>query len=159
MSIVGDRHEGVAHIFARQVAADHQPVGLQGRHVLHRMDGDVDAARSQRLLDLAGEEALAADLLQRAVEHPVAGGLDHHDLEGGFGKAVRLHQPVAGFVGLRERQWRAARADLQRRGGVGHLHEQSLARDMRPRNGVPGGAGRRELDIGSQATLKGVPEE
>ena len=36
-------------------------------------------AGEQRLLDLAGEEALAADLAERPVLHPVAGGLDRHD--------------------------------------------------------------------------------
>ena len=45
-------------------AGDGEAVGLQRRHVLHRVHGDVDRAGGQRLLDLAGEEALAAELGQ-----------------------------------------------------------------------------------------------
>jgi hypothetical protein len=74
------REEGVARILARQQAADDQARRQQGGHVLHGMDGEIDAALHQRLLDLLGEEALAADLLQLAVLHPVAGGADDGDL-------------------------------------------------------------------------------
>ena len=81
------------------------------------MDGDVDALIEQRVLDLAGEQALAADLAQRAVQHAVAGGLDDHDLEGVGGQVMRGGQPVARFMRLRERQRRAARADPK--GAVG----------------------------------------
>jgi hypothetical protein len=59
------------------------------------MDGDVDAAVQQRLFDLAGEQALAADVLQRAVEDLVAGDLDHHDLERRFGQVEGGHQAGA----------------------------------------------------------------
>ena len=47
--------------------SDGEARGLQRRHVLHRVDGDVDPPAGQRLLDLAGEEALAA-------ERPTAAG-------------------------------------------------------------------------------------
>ena len=119
-AVEGD--EGVAHVLARQVDAQHQPLGLARRHVLHRMHRQVDAARQQALLDLAGEEALAPDLLEGAVEHAVAGGLDDDDLEGVPGQVVGDHQAVPGLVGLGQRQGRAAGADAQRlgRGGQGH---------------------------------------
>jgi hypothetical protein len=44
--------------------------------------GDVDAAVQQRVVDLLGEQALAADVGERLVEDLVARGLDDHDLEG-----------------------------------------------------------------------------
>ena len=71
------RDEGVAHILARQVAVEHQPLGLQ-RSACPSSNAPRCRSRpgQQRLLDLAGEQALAADLLQRPVLHPVAGGLD-----------------------------------------------------------------------------------
>ena len=47
-----------------------RPVGLQRRHVLHRVHGDVDRAGGQRLLDLAGEEPLAAELAPAAGPAP-----------------------------------------------------------------------------------------
>ena len=45
------------------------------------MDGKIDRARKQRLLDLLGEQALAADLGQRPVADPVAGRRDGDDLD------------------------------------------------------------------------------
>ena len=127
-AVEGD--EGVAHVLARQVAGDREAVRLERRHVLHRMHGDVDLAGEQRVLDLAREQALAADLRQRPVEHPVAGGLDHDDLEGGLGQVVRGHQARARLARLGERQRAAARADAQRpvrRGRVdGHRGRRSL---------------------------------
>jgi secondary thiamine-phosphate synthase enzyme len=78
------------------------------------MHRDVDAAGQQVLLDLAREQALAADLLQRAVQHGVAGGLDDDDLEGGLWQVEGRGQTVAGFVGLGQGEGRAAGADAQR---------------------------------------------
>ena len=43
------------------------PGGKHRRHVLHRMDGEIDRAFGKRLLDLLGEEAFAADLGQGPV--------------------------------------------------------------------------------------------
>jgi hypothetical protein len=42
------RDEGIAHILAREVAVQQQPLGLQRRHVLHRMHRDVDGPVQQR---------------------------------------------------------------------------------------------------------------
>ena len=58
------------------MAAMTRPGGQHGRHVLQRVDGAVDAAVEQGLLDLLGEQALAADLQQPAVLDAVAGGGD-----------------------------------------------------------------------------------
>ena len=68
--------EGVARVLALGDRGDDQARRQLGRHVLHRMDGAVDAAVQQRLLDLLGEQPLAADLQQPAVLHAVAGGGD-----------------------------------------------------------------------------------
>ena len=45
------------------------------------MHREVDRAGEQRLLDLLGEQALAADLRQRPVADHVAGGADDLDLD------------------------------------------------------------------------------
>ena len=81
------------------------------------MDRDIDRAIQQRLFDLAREQALAADFLQRLVEDLVPRHLDHHDLEGILGQGKGRHQAAARLVRLPEGQRRAAGADLQ--GGVG----------------------------------------
>lgn len=78
------------------------------------MNRDVDPAIEQGLLDFLGEEPLAADFRQGPVLDPVAGGLDDNDLERVFGKRMGRHQPVAGFMSLRQRQLAASRADAQR---------------------------------------------
>ena len=83
------------------------------------MDGKLDGALQQRLLDLLGEQALAADLVQLAVLDPVAGGADDHDL--GFGQVGPGGlQPVADQMGLGQRQRTAARADAQGPNPSGH---------------------------------------
>jgi hypothetical protein len=109
-TVIGAADEGVAGILAFRDGGDGQAGGLFGRHVLHGMDGDVDAAVQQGLLDLLGEQGLAADLHQAAVLDLVAGGDDldqHHLLErqvhgGGDGP---LHHP-----GLGQRQGAASGA-------------------------------------------------
>ena len=71
------RNEGVAHILTRRNGRDGQARRQLTRHVLHRVDGAIDAAVEQGLLDLLGEELLAADLEQAAVLDAVARGGDH----------------------------------------------------------------------------------
>src|SRR5436190_4738416 len=82
------------------------------------MDGAINSAIQQRLLDFLGEEALAADLQQAAILDAVTGGGDADQRSGllrlgrcraeGGGDGA-LHHP-----GLGERQLRAARADADR---------------------------------------------
>ena len=105
--------EGVARILARQEGGELEPVRQHRRHVLGGMHGDVDAAGEQRLLDLLGEQALAAGLRQRPVLDAVAAGRDHHDLERVLRQAMRRHQPRARLMRLRQRQRAAARSDPQ----------------------------------------------
>ena len=52
------------------------PGGSVGLQVLQAVHREVDPAIGQRLVDLLGEQALAADLGQAAVLHRVAGGAD-----------------------------------------------------------------------------------
>ena len=73
--------EGVAHVLARQDRRDRQAVGQRRRHVLHGMHGEIDRAVEQRLLDLLGEQPLAARFAQRPVLDAVAGRFDDDDLE------------------------------------------------------------------------------
>ena len=50
--------------------------GELGLEVLQAVHGEVDPAIEQRLVDLLGEQALAADLGEAAVLHRVACGAD-----------------------------------------------------------------------------------
>jgi hypothetical protein len=104
------------------------------------MHRDVDAAIQQRLLDLAGEQALAADFLQRLVEDLVAGDLDHRDREGGLGQVEGGHQAGARLVRLGQRQGRSTGADFQGCGGRGECvsHGQALALSGWPDNSEHG---------------------
>ena len=54
----------------------------------------IDRAGEQRLLDLLGEQPLAADLRQRPVLDAVAGGLDDDDARTSSRQAVRRRQPA-----------------------------------------------------------------
>jgi hypothetical protein len=74
------------------------------------MDGNVDAARQQRILDFLGEQALAADFREGAVLNPVAGGFDDVDFgvgQGGMGGFQRRFHHFR----LRQGKRRTARAD------------------------------------------------
>ena len=75
------------------------------------MDGAVDTVRpGRRLLDLLGEQPLAADLGQRAVLDPVARG--GHGDEDGLALAAKGGGDRGAHVpGLGERELRASGAD------------------------------------------------
>ncbi len=77
------------------------------------MHAQVDLAREKGVLDLLGEEPLAADFREGAVGDAVAAGLDHPDGDGGGVEAVGPGDQVAHQVGLGESQGRAAGADAQ----------------------------------------------
>ena len=109
--------KGIAHIFAWQIAIQHQPLGLQRWHILHRMHGDIDAARQKRLFNLAGEQALTANLFQGAVQNLVARHLDDDDFKGLERQGKGHRKARARLMRLRQSQRRAACADVQ--GAVG----------------------------------------
>ncbi len=64
--------KGVAHVGAREHGRDGDSLGQHGRQVLHRMDGEIDRAGKKRLVDLLGEQTLAAELAERPVLDAVA---------------------------------------------------------------------------------------
>ncbi|MNY10841.1 hypothetical protein D3C86_1438400 [compost metagenome] len=112
--------EAVAGVLAFGHGGDGQAGGLFGGDVLHRVDGDVDAAVEQGLLDLLGEQGLAADFQQAAVLNAVAGGddLDQGDqgFDVGLGHAERAADGALHHAGLGQRQPGAAGADAKKRG-------------------------------------------
>src|SRR5690606_36630743 len=99
----------VARILALGGGRHGQAGGQLGRHVLHAVHREVGLAVEQRLLDLLDEQALAADLGQRAVDDAVAGGLDDEELDGEAGGG--RDQAIADVVGLPEGELAAAGRD------------------------------------------------
>ena len=74
------------------------------------MHGEIDRAGQQRLVDLLGEQALAAEIAQRSGD-AVAGGGDDAELDVALAQAMRRHQQRADMARLPERERAAARAD------------------------------------------------
>ena len=105
----------VAGILAGQRAGEDDAGGQLGFQVLQAVHGEVDAAVQQRLVDLLGEQALAAEVGQAAVLHRIAGGAD----DGGFGGSVGS-QGVDHQAGLDQGERRASGADAQGWHGSGH---------------------------------------
>ena len=103
--------EGVAHIFARQVAGDGEAVREPRRQVLRRMHREIDRAGEKRAIDLLREEAFAARLRQRPVLDRVARRPDDAELETLRGAAEHRAEARLRLVRLRERQRAAPRAD------------------------------------------------
>ncbi len=108
------RQESVANIFSRQKSRQRKAVRQNCRHILGRMNSDINTPVEQRFLDFLGEKTLAANFGQRSVLNAVAGGLDDLDFNCLFRKTVRRHEPVAGLVGLRQCQRTAPCSDTQR---------------------------------------------
>ncbi len=119
------------------------PGGSVGLQVLQGMHGEIDAAVVQRLMDLLGEQPLAADIGEAAVLHRIAGGADRVFLEH---VEVAQHRAEGAQHGeerlrLHERQRARARADTQRqqaamrRDGrrLGEAHDLTLEHDPSPR--------------------------
>ena len=101
--------EGVARILAAQHRGEREGLRQLHRHVLERVHGEVGAPVEQRHLQLLGEQALAADLVERAVEHPVALGGHAEDLD--LAAGVGIAQPLLHVQGLPHRETALARGD------------------------------------------------
>jgi hypothetical protein len=73
------------------------------------MDGDIDAALEQGVLDCLGERAVAAKLHKRDIAHLVANGFDFDQ----FDWPIRVEgaQQIRDVMSLPERERTAARAD------------------------------------------------
>src|SRR5262249_56087583 len=80
------------------------------------MEGKGDGAGEERLLDLFGEEALAAGVGERPAADPVAGGVNRLERDRVGGKRVRGGEALAHELRLRERERAAARTDDEREG-------------------------------------------
>ena len=74
-------HERVARILALGDRREREAVGHVHRHVLQRMHGEVGAAVRHRQLELLDEEALAADVGERPVQHAIALGRHAEQLD------------------------------------------------------------------------------
>ena len=117
------RDPGVARVFALHHAGQCEALGQLHGHVLERMHGDVGAALFQRGFQLFHEQALAADLAQRAVQDLVA--LGGHAQQGD-GVAARLQQGLDVF-GLPQGQAAFAGGDGDgKTGGGGWAHGVEL---------------------------------
>lgn len=66
------RHERIARVLALHDRGKREAFRQRHRHVLQRMHGEIGSAVGQRGLQFLHEQALAADLRQRAIENLVA---------------------------------------------------------------------------------------
>ena len=103
--------EDIAHVLPLQVGPDVEPVRQCRRHILGRVDGDVQPAVAETILDLLREQALAAHFGQRPVLDAVAGGGHDLDGEGILRQRMGLHEPGTDLLRLRQGQLAATRAD------------------------------------------------
>ena len=87
-----------------------RPVGVERGHVLRGVDGDVDPAVEQCLLELLDEHAAAADLTERPRSVTVAGGGDGYERDLDPGPPHRLRRAL----GLDESEPTAAGTDAQK---------------------------------------------
>ena len=96
-------------IGALRYGGDGQTLGKLGGKVLHAVDREIDAPVEQGFFNFFGEQAFAADFVERDVENLVAGGFD--DLDAAFGAA--RFQTFPDIVRLPERKLRASGPDDQ----------------------------------------------
>src|SRR5205085_7446609 len=99
--------ESIARVVPREVRAHRESLGVRGGHVLRRVDGDVDPAGEQCLLDLLDEDAAGADLPEGTRAVAVAGGGDRD--EGDLVPAATENRSCE--LRLREGEPRPARPD------------------------------------------------
>ncbi|MCY1005502.1 hypothetical protein OV079_07930 [Nannocystis pusilla] len=114
----GAEDEGVAGVLPRRGADDGEAGVQMPGQVLHAVDGEVDGAGGELLLDGVDEQALAADLVERPVLDPVALGGDVDELDDEV-VAPGGAQPVADVMRLPQRQLGGAGSDPQRTVEVG----------------------------------------
>lgn len=108
----------------RAVSAGSTLSGRGQASYLHGVHGDVDAAVQQRVVNLLGEQALAANVGQRLVQDLVAGGLDDDDLQGALlvelGEGLLRKGKGKGQLArwVRSREARANREGAPKRGAA-----------------------------------------
>ena len=106
--------EGVARVLALGDGGDDQAVGSTRPACPSANGPRVDAAVQQRLLDLLGEQALAADLHQAAVLDAVAGGGDDAPATAASSPPSAAAMRRAASSGLGQGELGAAGADADR---------------------------------------------
>jgi len=109
----GDQH--IPWIFALGDGAEGE-IGLiderlGDRDVLEGVDGEVDGAFEQGALELLGEDAFAAELVEGLVDDGVAGGLEDDQLDGEVFVFVDFFQGGGDELGLGLGEERAACAE------------------------------------------------
>ena len=117
-------------IFPRRHRRQHDAVAAcaVGRSFM-RMDGGVDAPVQQGFVQLLGEQALAAGILQPAIGDAVAAGDEALDRDGSRPRRSAAPACAATRRDLRQRQRRAARAQLQHHGhsATGGMDDRMLS--------------------------------
>ncbi len=145
---VGGEHGDVVRLLALRHCRQAQPRRALETQVLIRMDGKVDLALEQRIIDLGGEEFLAIDRRQRPVLDAIAAGLDAHQFDAE--PRVQALETVRNGGALCTCQQRAARAQLDETGG--HASNETEGREIFPAVRVRGvGAERRSSAFSAQA--------
>mmetsp|Transcript_15050 Transcript_15050/g.35640 ORF Transcript_15050/g.35640 Transcript_15050/m.35640 type:complete len:285 (-) Transcript_15050:548-1402(-) len=122
------RDEGVARVFALQHGGEHEALRQLHRHVLQRVHRELGAPFGQGGLELLDEQALAADLGERAVENLVAARrhAQQRGRQAQFAGKAGLH-----MLGLPERQ-----AAFARRDGDGGGHARIIEAAPAPSAGL-----------------------
>lgn len=106
------RHQGVTRVLAHRHGGQYEALGLRGRQVLERVDGEVHLAAQQRVAQRGDEDAGAADLREvLAGGVPVRGDLDEFD-----GAPGHLADRVGHQAGLRHGELAAPGPQPQRLG-------------------------------------------
>src|SRR6185503_14101254 len=100
----------VPGVLPRKRRRDRESVRQDRRHVLRAVDGEIDLACQQRVLDFLDEESLATDLRQRRILKPIAASLDDDRL----GRHTRLLEQRGHRLRLPERQRAASGAEFER---------------------------------------------
>lgn len=72
-AVAADKH--IPTIGAWQHRREAQPAGKFRRHILERMNSQIDAVVEERLIQLAAEQGLATNIIQRFIADDIAGGL------------------------------------------------------------------------------------
>ena len=107
------RDEHVAGRSSRRHGGERKLRHDDRRQILEAVNGDLDPALEERVLDRLREDPFAAEAGERHGLHLVAGRLDQGELDAEAG--MRRAQPIGDVMGLPERQRTAARADAERR--------------------------------------------
>ncbi len=105
-------HQRIARVLAQRHRRDDQPLRPLRRQVLIAVDGHVDLARGERLLDRGREPARAFARGERCRLVAVPGCRDRDDFDGE--PRMRRPQPVGDELRLREGQFAAPRTDPER---------------------------------------------